>query len=1393
MKKVLCINTTKLAGLSAALLLAVFCTLGMSFRPVYDENEEEEIVMSGPRRSHYYDSGCDTKHYLKDYAVATVTSTGNGSVSILSASGGGLVTSPENYTNGTKLTSDNEVSIKWNCNHAEASNATQVTATEAMHKRSFTIQAYADEDYYFKGWSTSTSEDDIVEVANPFTFEQFIDDWKKDNGSHESEAKALSTQYYAIFKPEITANLIFAVSVNGSFTYKTEEMASAETVSSSTGNKSLTTKKAVTLTATPASGYKFYGWYKNSDAPENYIGYTSPLSLGFEEDATVYAKFIPSDQAIFTIKGTTDYYHDLGTALTKATSSSSKVVLPTISGTVPAGNYTIPQGVTLLVPYDDAYTVSEKTPPYENNDNKTKTRSCYRQLTLSNGTNINVNGKIIVNANLHARNGGQMTACVLDNYGRLHMNEGSHIDFLNGSVCSAWGFITGEGTIVAKSGSQIYEPLQFDFRGGTHISDTYKTAFPMSQYYVQNIEAPITFEYGASETVFTCCYAQYALRTGSAVFIGSSGLFRLESGATLTKRYDGTTDRQVYDIQGNSSIQDITVDVTIATLASKSYILPINNNMTVNVQTGKTTIYYDTSILPDAQIVIAEGAFVDVKQNLYVYSKSDWRADETGYTYKDSKNNTQKSYFGIGADINPVPFSPTKTASRTSAKLTDAHLVVNGTLTMKSTKGYLYTTTHGADICSEGKGNIIMEVKSGTQTSFAQGISTASKTQSIPITPAKLHNASQWYSEPYTGTNACEYLPTAGTAAGTTITYANGHWGWVGIWKDYNGTILKVANVTQEELLKEQKPDDPTSYVDEEGTHFFDDWKTERNGDNQEITYTALFEAETGFYLDIVDVDNSAKTLTLNVTGWATGGWPYTINGTKYEKTAREKDRTLLLPYGDKNPGDPFIVTVKDNNGNIVSLHSYVIPEAITYDSKLSENVSRSLYVKNATLTIDGSITAKNIYVGADAKLVVNSGVTLTADNTVFLRTTPWEAAELELNGSLSGQVCYTRVIKDKSQYYQFGLPRSCPISAVRLSDGTIPAYGNGWLLRSYNEEKRARNGVGEGVDNWETLPAGGTIQGGVGYEMFSNSGYYREYYFPVAHTDLDKSVTVSYTSNGAAGSAHIGWNILCSPLMSTYSASATEADPASGLKVSWLQEDGSYKQEIAATIPPAIPFSYQASSNTSLNFGGTSPAQGIAPRRSYKNTQTETEWIHVALSDADEKGDNTSIFAHPDRFETGYETGIDVAKQSLTASRAIIYSSHAYGDMAFAGVADSLLEKGVALTVYSPAAQELTIALRDNNWLNRLASVWLIDKEEGMRIDLLNGYYTFRAEAGTTRGRFFIQGRFNAPNTTTDLLNGLSDEEQNAKPRKVLIDNKMYILFNGQIFDATGKLVNKK
>ena len=602
--------------------------------------------------------------------------------------------------------------------------------------------------YKLEGWYTNaacTAPASVTKVDDHYEF--------TDVASSTDPLRPTKHTFYAKFVVDATFNVTYAKPENGQYEASVLDIIDVDgeyvwgqtKVYSSIGQTAATVDipayktNYLTLSATPDAGYKVSKWTDGSDVTTASWVYETKLSAAKNVGVT-FATTEPYQV------GNNKFVY-LQDAIEAAGSNGTIIVVE--DAYVPAGTYTIPSGVKLLVPHNSNNKWYSETPAYENNSNNVKTRVCYRTLTLAEGANIIVNGgAICVSANLHARNGGQMTASTLDNYARIHMRRGSHIDMQGAAKLYAWGYITGTGTIDIRNGVTVYEVFQFDFRGGTHISDVMYDAFPMSQYFVQNVEAPMTFHYGASENFFTCCYAQYALRPGSGSFIGANGLFQLAEGATLTKSYDGLTDRQLYELTGSASIKDIIIDVSIAKMQSKDYILPITNNMDIHVHSGTTTIYYDMALLTGARLIVDHGAKIQAQQNIYIYDRDEWVG----------KN------FGIGADFNSIPFSPTKSYTRTNDNLNDAQVIVNGDLETTATKGHIYTTKGGAAIRSEKGGIATFANTAGTNFKTQQSISTSSLVGNVAITPAQLQNWDE------------SYTPTASAPANSTYYHVRGFW-----------------------------------------------------------------------------------------------------------------------------------------------------------------------------------------------------------------------------------------------------------------------------------------------------------------------------------------------------------------------------------------------------------------------------------------------------------------------------------------------------------------------------------------------------------------------------------------------------------------------------------------
>lgn len=592
----------------------------------------------------------------------------------------------------------------------------------------------------------------------------------------------------------VSATVTFQPAENGSYTV--DERAINE--SRFNTQSSL---KAYQVNAIPAAGYQFMDWYdvKNNKS----ISRVPKTELNIDKDCTIKARFTHKDLALFETGGLV--YDDLTNAITAASRNPSALITQVGDGMI-SDSYTIPSGVTLLIPFDDMETLYTSKPSYVNT---AETPTAYKTLTMASGSSITVNGGAISVGGKHFAGSSGSCCKATGPYGQIIMQEDSSIKLNNGANLYAWGYITGDGQITANSGATVYEYFQVtDWRGGnavfSMISSLTNHVFPFSQYYVQNIEAPLTIQNGATEKAYFSVTANDATVSTSIDFIGSTGLFQLKSGS-ITKKYVPATGRTEYTTNGTACLDHLAVTMKLIvsyTIDSKNYVLPINGNMILNIASGKVTSNYDLCLLPGVQINIAKDAELEIAQDasLYVYDSEEWG------TYC----NPQKKLID-------VDYSPTLNRHvRTEADLVDAKIDLNGKLTAI---GSVYTTKSGANICSsEGTGKYVQQSKPGTESTTHQATQKGSDITyvSIPITAAQLKNA-DGADKPYTETSTAK--------AGNTFTYCTCPTCGGGKWTNTND--LQVAAIinngtqgdtysTLEAAVNAYSPDSntaPTNYI----------------------------------------------------------------------------------------------------------------------------------------------------------------------------------------------------------------------------------------------------------------------------------------------------------------------------------------------------------------------------------------------------------------------------------------------------------------------------------------------------------------------------------------------------------------------------------------------------
>lgn len=609
------------------------------------------------------------------------------------------------------------------------------------------------------------------------------------SGSAEAPTKITMTDIKLV--PVATATVTFQPAEHGSY-----KVGSTIITGEWTQTQRSTTPYLVN--ATPAQGYQFMDWYDVTNKKS--ISRDQKTELNIEKDCTIKARFTTSGLALFETGGLV--YDDLTDAITAASGNPSPLITQVGDGTI-SGSYTIPNGVTLLIPFNKAGTVSNGEPKFITSYVKPST---FRELTMTEGSTLTVNGELVVGGRLSAAGTSDgFSGTPTGPHGAIIMPEGSAI-IVKGKLY-AYGYISGPkdstgkytsgfncGTVTVNSGGEVHEAFQIkDFRGGSVSANLVtspilggnsdKRVFPFSQYYVQNIEVPLTIHSGARDYAYSAVYALNNTNpTGAVCFIGNSGLFNITEGY-ITRTYvakapEGSTllnDHVYYDVYGKIAMNSIKLKIADYPISVEDYDLPINGNLSLrlfehNGTGSEAVVNTPLALLPGFELYISKNSTLTVNKPIFVYDAAEWSQGKYVNSTNYYKGNPVLTYTKAsrGTTQNPAP---------------SAQIDINGTLTTST--GGVYTTDTGANICSsEGSGKFVQTNKPSTKTKTYQATQEGNKITGCPeihITPAKLKNKVGGYTETNTA------------SAGATFTYCTCTTCGGGKWTNTNS--LQVAAI----------------------------------------------------------------------------------------------------------------------------------------------------------------------------------------------------------------------------------------------------------------------------------------------------------------------------------------------------------------------------------------------------------------------------------------------------------------------------------------------------------------------------------------------------------------------------------------------------------------------
>ena len=604
----------------------------------------------------------------------------------------------------------------------------------------------------------------------------------------------------------------------------------------------------VELKAYPSTGYRFRRWVIMREAADPEYLYEATVTPNrFSSDATVTAEFVDTTCAQFIVLGTDTAkykYAHLEDAIAVAQNQGKSVVAVYVPGRLKvtstttknsgmsallnpytftinsiacegntewvlpkptSGIYTIPAGITFLVPGLDKKSIQElinnetarsnyvsyHTITYRYNTSvgvnedfleTNPTPVCICKLSVEDGTKIEVNGAISVYSAPSTTQGytGRPTG-----YGQIHLGENSTIKVNEGGILHVLGYVTGKdlnSTVTAKKGATIYEAFQFtDWRGGTATMAGFndfikKEVFPVGQYYMQSIETKLILEYGSKELLiaavdvlspfpvtpgFTDTISETITSSG-AIEEKNLGLFLLGEDTRIEKYYDFAKDSLYIKIVGESNTSraklnymymDVSASVGDYSLDSRKYILPVNHNIAMTIDNVQVECPYKFAFMPGSRLELTPTAHLKIQNKVYVYdAELNVRPSDSTIGYCGSVN----------APIMPITYtSQGKPTARTAEKLRypikmkDATFVIDGTLTMADARivmdakevaiqGMLHTTTDATTVTGiEGDSVKIKEDFGAKITSNGNGVINFNRLGTTdPVNQIKQNNTS---------------------------------------------------------------------------------------------------------------------------------------------------------------------------------------------------------------------------------------------------------------------------------------------------------------------------------------------------------------------------------------------------------------------------------------------------------------------------------------------------------------------------------------------------------------------------------------------------------------------------------------------------------------------------
>lgn len=511
-----------------------------------------------------------------------------------------------------------------------------------------------------------------------------------------------------------------------------------------------------------------------------------------------------------------------------------------------------------------------------------------------------------------------------------------------------------------------------------------------------------------------------------------------------------------------------------------------------------------------------------------------------------------------------------------------------------------------------------------------------------------------------------------------------------------------------------------------------------------------------------------------------------------------------------------------------------VTAEPFTTLTKEVYNYADLVVRDGAVLTMDGTEAENKFYdvtIYPTSKISVPEGKKLGVHSLTFFggideiyngstyTVNKYGVPELSLKGQFGtktvGTIDYVMRVDD-SQMYSLTVPYDVNLADITYWDGTsMGTLGDKLWVSAYDGDARAKKDMSHTwvyEADFESKFGDAKLKAGVGYTISadlqpgvgSTSSIIR---MPmksnVAANATESDKTVAVTAHGIDSDVsdnNKGWNLVGNPYM--VAISGAEAD--SKLVVGYLRETGTgpwewvndairyvtipadngqdYWQEkfSSATLKPFKNFFLQIGTSGDLSFALAS--RQSTPARYLEAQKREVEF-EINLANGSHE-DHTGLLI-AEEYSPAYEINADLEKMENAMA---VYTLTGGYKLAYNALSPDDASQPVPVGYVANVVGTYTFDLDETSDVSEVEHIWLTDYELSRVVDLIDDVYEFTTSNGRNESRFALSVELKDEQQTPT---GILDAEANdGRALKFIYHDKMYIMRNGVIYDATGKKV---